>query len=980
MLFLPSPMRRVHVFLHGSDIENAVVELARLEAFHLSGRPNGEDAEETGRWNRLADTYRDLMQRLDDLLDALAVQRPRMIPPRLLNPTGDASEIAGVIEEAEQAIGAWREQKKETDTEKQNLRRLIQEVRLLKPVDMPLEEIRDPDFLHWTVGTLPEENLETLRYALFETPKKRKWPWFGNTRTRKINIFIHESEIEAVTLSLVRLDQLHLEQTREETWSEGSPRWNELADIYSDQVKRLEDLMSTLEIEPPPMPPSEQAVPSRDADEIGRRLSRIEGDVSDWRNRRQAADAEKERLEGLIREMKFMSPLEVAVEEIRNPAYLYWVIGKIPKENLEHLQAVLFQISSVVIPVRAKGAHDLILAAVDRDHADILDRAMGGLFVELIPLRKEMKGTPAECIRRLEENLETVEKRRADLEKERRRLEHQWFQETLTLWRMATSNLEAAEAVSGFARHGDLFLVSGQAPVNAVDSVAAALENAARGRAEIEILEPARRHGDAPVEMMLFRIPMLVIPIATEGDRLLIIAATTRKHSDVLDRALKAAFMKPISLPKEIRGVPAEVLPELEKRFEKAEDRLADLQKSGERLAERWAERLLVLHREVVSNSKIVRAITRFSRHEETFLISGWVPEPELDRVVATMETATRGRADIELLTPAAGGPRRPPTRMRNPGLFRPFEAIVKTFGAPGYDEIDPTPLAALSFTLMYGMMFGDVGHGLMLVLIGWIALAAGKGAIRSLGGVLIAAGLSGTVFGFLYGSLFGREDIIAGLWINPIHDILDLLAVSVIGGAALLTVGYLASMANAFRAREWGTLLFGRGGIAGAVFYWALIGGGYAAVQGLLPIAYLAPMLMIPAAILFLNEPLNRWITGEKPLVEDGLATFGARVFFEIFETVLSHVSNTFSFVRLGAFAMTHAAFMQVIFSLAETGGPFIRWSIILIGTILVVGFEGLVVGIQALRLEYYEFFSKFYGGRGIFFKPFRLYGPEKM
>lgn len=983
MLFLPSAMSQINFFLQESDIEKSVIELARLQSFHLNTAENEDFAAETGRWNSLLATYHDLEQHLDGLLNALGVDRQPMIPPQVMNPSGDAAEIKAVLEEAEEAIGAFRKKKKEAEAEKDHLRRLLQEVRLLASVEMPVEEIRNPDFLHWVVGTLPEENLRSLRYALFEKPRKGK-RHRGRGRTQKINIFIHEEEIEAVALSLVRLEDFHLVRTKEETWSEKTPRWNELADTYEDQVERLEKLLSILEIEPAAMPPYEQAVPSRDADEIGERLSAIESDLSDWRTRWEERIEEKRRLDSQVREMESLVPLQVPVQEIREASFLYWVVGRIPKENLEHLRAVLFQIPMVVLPLSVNGGpdHDIIVAATTRDCATILDRAMSGLFVEPIRFHGDLQGTPEHCLRQLEKRVTAAEDNLADLEKERRQKEHDWYQEVLTLWRMAASNLETAKAVSGFARHDDVFLVSGRVPERAIDSVAVALENATRGRSEIEILEPMHQgKEDVPVEMMLFRIPLLLVPIGREGDRLLIVAATTHKHADVLDRALQGALMERIPLPREIRGIPSKVLPELEERIEEAEQRIADLRRDKKKLAEHWAERLRALRHEVAGNLRIIRAITRLSRHGETFLISGWAAKEDIERVVATMETASQGRVDVEIITAEAGGRRFPPTRMRNPTLFRPFEAIVRTFGAPGYDEIDPTPLAALSFTVMYGMMFGDAGHGLLLALGGLLILYySKKRLLHALGGVVLACGLSAAFFGFLYGSLFGREDIIAAWWINPINDMLDLLAFSVIGGVILLSVGYLASIANAVRTREWGELLFGRGGILGAVFYWLLIGGGFAVYKGSWSVSFLLLMLVAAAMLLFLQEPLSRWVMKEKPLLQENTGSMAVRGFFQVYETILSHVSNTFSFIRLGAFAITHAAFMQVIFYLAESAGGLLgRWSIIVLGTLLVVGFEGLVVGIQALRLEYYEFFSKFYGGRGISFRPFSLYESEK-
>ena len=117
------------------------------------------------------------------------------------------------------------------------------------------------------------------------------------------------------------------------------------------------------------------------------------------------------------------------------------------------------------------------------------------------------------------------------------------------------------------------------------------------------------------------------------------------------------------------------------------------------------------------------------------------------------------------------------PTLLRNPKSSAPVEGIVSTYGMPGYREIDPTPLVAVTFVLMFGIMFGDLGHGLVLATIGALLSFNVFPKARSHlwpGIVLMACGLSSSVFGLLYGSVFGMEDVIPQLWLSPMEDILD--------------------------------------------------------------------------------------------------------------------------------------------------------------------------------------------------------------
>ena len=129
---------------------------------------------------------------------------------------------------------------------------------------------------------------------------------------------------------------------------------------------------------------------------------------------------------------------------------------------------------------------------------------------------------------------------------------------------------------------------------------------------------------------------------------------------------------------------------------------------------------------------------------------------------------------------------------------------------------------------------------------------------------------------------------------------------------------------------------------------------------------------LGIPVILFLLKEPLGQLVEGKKPKAEGGVGIFLVQGFFELFETMLSFFSNTISFVRIGAFAVSHAAMMEVVLMLSGASAGSTNWIIFVIGNIIVCGLEGLVVGIQVLRLEYYEMFSRFYKGTGREFKPF--------
>jgi len=476
------------------------------------------------------------------------------------------------------------------------------------------------------------------------------------------------------------------------------------------------------------------------------------------------------------------------------------------------------------------------------------------------------------------------------------------------------------------------------------------------------------------LQYILFRIPFVIVPIELDNERLLVFAATDQDDAPILDRALNSIFMEPLELPEDLAGTPAQVIPTLQAQQAEAEQRRKDLAQEREDLAKNWGETLLTLWRQARSNALVTRTISRLGYREGIYLITGWVPEwRALEKVMKTVEGITDRRASIEVLEPRVGGQQKVPTLLRNPPFLRPFENIVSTFGFPSYNELDPTPLVALTFVIMFGVMFGDVGHGLLLVLVALGLRFWDK--LTTIAGVLLASGASAMVFGLLYGSLFGREDILPHIWLSPLNNTIDILIASVIFGVVLLNIGFLLHLIISGRAQRWGDFLFSRDGLAGLWLYWALAGGIIALVLGFtFPLFLWVGFVLLPTALIFLSKPLSRLITGERPLLEGGWGEYSMQAFFELFEALISYISNSFSFIRLGAFAVAHAILSQVVLALGGMAGGIGQWIILVLGTLVIIGFEGAIVGIQTLRLEYYEFFGKFFQGQGRAFVPLRL------
>ena len=294
---------------------------------------------------------------------------------------------------------------------------------------------------------------------------------------------------------------------------------------------------------------------------------------------------------------------------------------------------------------------------------------------------------------------------------------------------------------------------------------------------------------------------------------------------------------------------------------------------------------------------------------------------------------------------------------------------------------MDPTIFVALTYSFIFGAMFGDVGQGLLLAIGGFLLY---KIKHMNLAAIIGTAGIFSTFFGFMFGSFFGFENIIEPLWLHPteamtmvpgLGNMNTVFVVAIVFGMFLILVTMIFHIINAVRTRDFENTWFDQNAVCGLVFYGMLTVSALLFLTGnALPAAVvLGVMFGVPLLLIMFKEPITKLLTKQGPVIEGSKPMFLVQSFFELFEIMLSFLSNTLSFVRIGAFAVSHAAMMGVVLMLAgaESGGS-INWFIIVLGNLFVCAMEGLIVGIQVLRLEYYEMFSRFYKGSGREFRPF--------
>ena len=392
---------------------------------------------------------------------------------------------------------------------------------------------------------------------------------------------------------------------------------------------------------------------------------------------------------------------------------------------------------------------------------------------------------------------------------------------------------------------------------------------------------------------------------------------------------------------------------------------------------------------------------------ELVYRITGWIPAKECESYMKDLDNLTESRIAIRAYEPfevpaILSGKEEVPVKLTHGKFVHSFERMIFSYGSPVYGTIDPTPWVAIFFTLLFGIMFGDCGQGLVLFLMGILMSkkVLNMGKWNQFSPIFMAVGISSSIMGILTGEFFGTEELlepfahwVTGLFGNPHAPIVKLMpssdpksiyvmfgvfGVAVAIGFVINTCGLIINIVNNFIRKRYGEALFGKNGLAGAVFFWYVI-----ALVMRIVLLHHSPQIydwvIIGVSLFFaaFAAPFERLFAGEKPLLENGFGTYLISSIVEVIEVISGYLSNTVSFVRVGAFALSHAVLNFTIMTLTSLcGGKGTVGGIIvlIVGNALIVVLEGMIVAIQVVRLQYYEFFSKFFHETGKEFTPFKF------
>jgi len=492
--------------------------------------------------------------------------------------------------------------------------------------------------------------------------------------------------------------------------------------------------------------------------------------------------------------------------------------------------------------------------------------------------------------------------------------------------------------------------------------------------------------------------PALNVALGQEDDTAYYLLISMKREKEQINQILSGAGWTNIELPNELQSVKEDIFKEVSVKLKTLTDEQKKLETSVKNLIKKHEERF----RQTWVNLRITELFstiqTNFKHSSRTVIFTGWLPASKKEKLDKEIHKSCGGRCYFQWQQPGDEEiiGEDVPVQFNNPKMLAPFQMLVSNFGIPEYGTIDPTPFVMPLYLSMFGLMFADVGQGLVLATLGILCAYVyktkpEKKGLYTLSWLIIWCGFSSIIFGALFGSYFGVA-LIKPLWFDfheiisgrntdnsTINDIFDILLITIYFGISVIFLGLLFNWINIIRTGKWAELFFDKGGIFGGWIY----GGGIYIAYYMVKHSYkeLPPgtvtflLVGLPALLLFIKEPYHyiKHQSSQKfnPLI---ILNFLMQWIVELLEIFSGYLSNTLSFMRVAGLGIAHVSLMVSFFTIAKMTSGVMSIVILILGNILVIGLEGLTAAIQALRLSYYEFFTKFFHGTGKLYTPISL------
>ncbi|MBN2533208.1 MAG: ATPase V [Spirochaetales bacterium] len=512
---------------------------------------------------------------------------------------------------------------------------------------------------------------------------------------------------------------------------------------------------------------------------------------------------------------------------------------------------------------------------------------------------------------------------------------------------------------------------------------------------------PSSKAGDLSLAMK--ELPSVIIKLQEIDQHTHLLVISMKKDDSRVNRIFEQSGWLDMEITGDMQGVKEDVIGDLDVKCAVLEKEQDDLDKQAKSLIQDRTGELLDLWEICRLNELYSRVKSYFSKTARTILFSGFIPASKQKVLEESVKKITAQRCYLEWSNPVDRVKENIPSseipvELKNPKILSPFRMLVQNYAIPEYGSIDPTPFVAVAYFCMFGLMFGDVGQGIILVLCGIIGSLIYKSkdkGLFELSQLIIWCGISAIIFGILFGSYFGVA-LFKPVWFNYhgiitehargtgfVKDVYGILALTIYFGILVIGVGLIINCINLVAKRRWFSLFMDKGGLVGTWMYGAgVYTGWYFATHGYkeLPNGYfLLFALGLPTFFFFFKAPI-KFI---KRKIHDPSISFTPLVpvdffiewFVELMEIVGGYLANTLSFMRVAGLGIAHVSLMFAFMKMAESAGTIAAIPILIFGNGLVIFLEGLSAGIQSLRLNYYEFFSKYFTGTGKAYSPVSLH-----
>lgn len=415
----------------------------------------------------------------------------------------------------------------------------------------------------------------------------------------------------------------------------------------------------------------------------------------------------------------------------------------------------------------------------------------------------------------------------------------------------------------------------------------------------------------------------------------------------------------------------AEVIAHVEEETKAREKRLREIEARREVLKAEDGQELLRRRAWLRYRSACAGLRAYAGRSHGRFYLAGWIPAKDEEAFVAEFE-AEHGFSCVAS-APGEMKNAKPPVRIREGRIASVLTPLVKMYGMPAYGTVDPRVFMFFAYTLFFGIMFGDSGQGVVLAALGFLLWKkTGTWLWRIIG----FCGVSAALFGLVYGSVFGLEHLLPWGGIHPLEaeNIMPVLLAGAGVGVVIIVICMGINIANSLRMKDIHKAFFSPNGVSGLVLYVSVIAVVVCMFTGaadLMKFWFIGPCILLPVVLIWVGEPLGKLLQGRRDWKPESWGMFVVEGFFDIFESAISYMSNTMSFLRLGAFAISHAGMMMVVNMLSANAAATGKILIMILGNAFVAALEAALCSIQIIRLQFYEIFGRFYISGGQEFAP---------